>query len=103
MKTRSQAKKEQKIPKLNEDIFGIILKHVIRMEQDRVMKSFEVISNHFGHGEDYYSTPYYSYYSTPYYILLPYPIAYHYRCRQEKGSAIQGLHVCAMPARPVYV
>ena len=60
MKTRSQAKKEQKIPKLNEDIFGIILKHVIRMEQDRVMKSFDVISNHFGHSEDYYSTSYYS-------------------------------------------
>ena len=49
MKTRNQAKNErQKVPKLNEDVFGIILKHVIQREQVKVKSSFVFIGNHFG-------------------------------------------------------
>ena len=53
MKTRSQTKKEKagildrKIPQLNEDVLGIILKHVVQKEQREIMKSFEVIRKHF--------------------------------------------------------
>ena len=53
MKTRSQTKKEkldgqsQKLPQLNEDILGIILKHVVRMEQERIWATHEIIRNHF--------------------------------------------------------
>ena len=53
MKTRSQTKKEklekenEKIPQLNEDVLGIILKHVVRMETNEVLKSFEVIKEHY--------------------------------------------------------
>ena len=56
IKSRNYTKKEKErnIPRLNEDVFEIILNHVIRMEQDRVMKTFGVISNHLCHCEDHY-------------------------------------------------
>ena len=53
MKTRSQTKKEnlerdqEKIPQLNEDVMGIILKHVFRMETNEILKSFEIIKEHY--------------------------------------------------------
>ena len=53
MKTRSQTRKEKagnlnrKIPKLNEDVLGIILKHVVLEEQNQIMKRFRVIQKHF--------------------------------------------------------
>ena len=55
MKTRSQTKREkQKIPRLNEDVFGIILQHVIKKQRDRVMTSLKFIGNHFDGCEDMY-------------------------------------------------
>ena len=48
MKTRSQTKSEKlKIPRLNEDVFGIILKHVIQKQRLQVMISLRFIVNHF--------------------------------------------------------
>ena len=53
MKTRSQTKKEKlesqkpKIPRLNEDILGIILDHVIRKEQRKIKEAVFDIEEHF--------------------------------------------------------
>ena len=53
MKTRSQTKKEKlenqnsKIPRLNEDILGIILDHVIRKEQRNIIEAVFDIEQHF--------------------------------------------------------
>ena len=53
MKTRSQTRKEnlekenRKVPRLNEDIFGIILKHVVRKEQENIMDRHCLIRDHF--------------------------------------------------------
>ena len=53
MKTRSQTKKEKldnqnsKIPHLNEAILGIILRHVVRKEQNEILECLYVIRNHF--------------------------------------------------------
>ena len=52
MKTRSQAKKEKldkvesKVPQLNEDVLGIILKHVIKKHQVHLLETIGVIEDH---------------------------------------------------------
>ena len=52
MKTRSQTKKEKliqenpQIPQLNEDILGIILKHVVEKQQNHVMETCEFIDEY---------------------------------------------------------
>ena len=38
---------KSKIPQLNEDVIGIILRHVIQKHQNYVSKKFEVIAQHF--------------------------------------------------------
>ena len=51
MRTRSQAKKEKldnekpKIPQLNEDVFRIILKHVIKKQRKHVLKAFIILDD----------------------------------------------------------
>ena len=53
MKTRNHTKKEKfdyenrKIPQLNEDVLGIILKHVVRKEKVKIFDSMLTIRNHF--------------------------------------------------------
>ena len=50
MRTRSQAKKEklekQKVPQLNNDVLGIILKHVIKKQKKHIMDTVAVIENY---------------------------------------------------------
>ena len=52
MKTRSQTRKEKhdnekpKIPQLNEDVLGIILKHTIEKQQEYVLNTYEIIEDH---------------------------------------------------------
>ena len=52
MRTRSQAKKQKldnekrKIPQLNEDVLGIILKHVVKKQQKHVLDIIAVIEDH---------------------------------------------------------
>ena len=36
----------QKIPQLNEDIFGIILKYAVRMEQEHVFEGFAMLDEY---------------------------------------------------------
>ena len=54
MKTRSQPKKEKldkiesKVPQLNEDVLGIILKHVLEKHHDHVLNTVGVIEDHVG-------------------------------------------------------
>ena len=55
MKTRSQTRKEKhdhqkpKVPQLNEDVMGIILKHVMRKEKKYMMETYWIIQNHFNY------------------------------------------------------
>ena len=50
MRTRSQAKKQKlekrKIPQLNEDVLGIILKHVVKKQQKYVSDTIAIIGDH---------------------------------------------------------
>ena len=54
MKTRSQAKKEKldkvesKVPHLNEDVLGIILKHVVQNQKAYVLETIDIIEDHVG-------------------------------------------------------
>ena len=49
MKTRSQTKKEKlnnkkrKIPQLNEDVLGIILKHVVKKQRKHILETVELL------------------------------------------------------------
>ena len=52
MRTRSQTKKEKldkektKIPQLNEDVLGIILKHVVKKERRHIIQTLNIILQH---------------------------------------------------------
>ena len=52
MKTRSQTKKEKldnqkpKVPQLNEDVLGIILKYVVQKQQKYMVETYKIIRKH---------------------------------------------------------
>ena len=57
MRTRSQAKQEKldrenpPIPQLNEDIFGVILKHVLAKQKDYIMDTMIILDDNLGDSE----------------------------------------------------